>query len=106
MSAHVSMASVRVDLSAPVMCSIGCLCILASLLMKPLVPLPIPKPGTRNRSAAYSILGIATDIKDHLIYLADVPFITLVSLRYCVTHFMPLCIMYRQSSFHHSSWSS
>src|SRR5882724_459895 len=60
---HVSIGSVRVDLSAPKMCNVTCLCILASLLMKPLVPLPISEPGTRNRSAAYSILRMATDIK-------------------------------------------
>src|SRR5882724_521835 len=72
--------------------------------MNPLVPFLTPKPCTRNRSAAYNIFRMATDIKNCLIYLADTPFISFVSLWYCVTHFVPFCSAYCKCSFHHSSW--
>src|SRR5882724_3118381 len=98
--------SMGADLIAPVMCSNACLWILASLPINPLVPLQILEPGTRNRSAAYIILGMATAMKNHLMNLADTPFDILASLWYCITHFTPFCTAYWQFSFKHSYWSN
>src|SRR5882724_532612 len=81
-SVHALTTSVGADLRALVMCRVTCLCILASFLMAPFIPLVFWLPGVRKRSVVYIIFRTATEMKNFLKNLGDIPLDGIEILQY------------------------